>query len=219
MRAADITKGEIVIEVGPGEGVLTESLLNAGAHVIAIEKDDRLIEMLKKKFAGKDIEIIHADIADYNLDIKSYKVIANIPYYITGEILRKFLSDPYQPIRMVLMIQKEVAERIIDSKESILSISVKAYGTPSLVRIVTRENFKPAPNVDSAVLLIENISREFFANVDEQKFFDLVRKGFAHKRKKLGSNLGLELGNKRAEELTVGDWKNLYTDLSTTYPS
>lgn len=226
LLASKIKAGETVLEIGPGTGVLTEALLDAGAHVIAIEKDDRLIELLNKKFAGKRFDLIHGDIlslnisslfANFKLHISSFKIVANIPYYITGKFLRNIFESEKLPERIVLLLQKEVAERIVakDGKESILSISVKAYGTPSIVRYVSRNDFDPVPNVDSAVLLIGSISRDFFSavgplRIDEGKFFELVRKGFAHKRKKLGSNLGLDLGNKRAEELSLVEWGKLY---------
>src|SRR6185503_6944773 len=143
-----------------------------------------------------------------------------IPYNITGAILKKFLTAKNQPERMVLMVQKEVAERIVarDGKESILSISVKAYGEPKLVMKVEKRYFSPAPEVDSAIIAITGISREFFVKnkIDEGEFWSLVKTGFAHKRKKLASNLKslgkaslLVLGNKRAEDLTLLEWLNL----------
>jgi len=147
-------------------------------------------------------------------------VVANIPYYITGLILRQFLESDCQPASMVLMVQKEVAERVIakDGKESILSISVKAYGEPVYIRTVSREDFEPAPNVDSAVLLINNISKNFFENLSENRFFEVVKKGFGQKRKMLKGNLGLseEIMAKcdipvkaRAENLNLNQWKCL----------
>lgn len=225
-------QSEVVLEVGPGMGVLTEALIEAGARVIAVEKDERLIAPLKNKFPTA--QIIHGDILTFDITTLSsstgsgqpaYKLVANIPYYITGAILEKFLTAKNQPSRMVLMLQKEVAERIVakDGKESILSISIKAYGSPSYICTVPRTDFEPAPNVDSAILLIENISREFFTDLNEQKFFEIVKKGFAHKRKKLGNNLelparlrprqGRDFGEARAEELSLDDWKKLALEL------
>jgi len=156
--------------------------------------------------------------------LRSYKIIANIPYNITGAILKKFLTSKNQPERMILMLQHEVAQRVVarDGKESILSISVKAYGQPKMLMKVPARYFSPAPKVDSAVIAINNISREIFktSGVDEEKFWQIVKKGFAHKRKKLSSNLkGLvekeklsllgKLGDKRAEDLTLTDWIKL----------
>ena len=221
------TTREIVLEVGPGEGILTKALLDAGAKVIAVEKDERLISELEQKFAkeiaGGDLFLVHGDILNFDighfirnqrLGIRNYKLVANIPYYITGELLRKFLSAKHQPSDMVLMLQKEVAERIVtkDGRESLLSLSVKAYGTPEYVRTVKKVCFRPMPSVDSALLAIRNISRNFFSDIDEEEFFKIVKQGFAHKRKLLGNNipdLPDEHKKWRAEELTLGNWRNL----------
>ncbi len=255
---------ETVLEIGPGKGVLTKALLEAGARVIAIEKDHRLIEDLSAKFAEHitrgQLSIIEGDAleiepSEIGLESGKYKIVANLPYYITGQFLRKFLSGNNQPSRMVLLLQKEVVDRIIarDGKESLLSISIKVYGQPKKITVVDRGSFSPAPNVDSAVISIENISKDFFAAhldkkqdigqadkkfLDEDRFFEIVRAGFAHKRKMLVPNLvaGLdnaEPGNKldklptsrekilaalttehisekvRAEDLTVEQWKKI----------
>lgn len=228
-RAAEITAGETVVEIGPGQGVLTEALLAAGARVIAIEKDDRLQEMLIKKFSKEIAEerftLVHKDILEMTDDDfhAPYKVVANIPYYITGAILRMFLEAMEKPSVMVLMVQKEVADRIIahDGKESMLSISVKAYGTPVMIRKVGRGSFRPAPTVDSAVIRIERIQNPFSSHAEEKRFFEVVRAGFAQKRKKLSRNLesiaekdaigdafrALSLGeNMRAEDVSPSLW-------------
>jgi 16S rRNA (adenine1518-N6/adenine1519-N6)-dimethyltransferase len=184
-----------------------------------------------------------------NYELREYKVIANIPYNITGAILKKFLTEKQQPDSMVLLVQHEVASRIVarDGKESILSISVKAYGEPKMTMKVGARYFSPAPKVDSAIISIKNISRKLFTENEtspqpspykvegdngtvqnkslnslafEEKFWEIVKAGFAHKRKKLSSNLKLlknyenylsptsleSLGNKRAEDLTLEDW-------------
>ncbi len=194
---------EIVLEIGPGKGVLTKALLATGANVIAVEKDCLLIQPLNEKFtaeiaAGK-LKIIEADGLEIEPDrldqlgLKSgeYKIVANLPYYITGQFFRKFLAGSNQPSGMVLLLQKEVVERIIaaDKKESLLSISIKVYGQPKKITVVNRGSFFPAPNVDSAVIAIENISKKFFADISEDTFFEVLRAGFAHKRKILISNL------------------------------
>ncbi len=223
-EAGEIKKGDLILEIGPGIGALTEILLGAGGKVLSVEKDRELIEILKEKFAEQINErtllLVHENILDFemsNYSSKNYKVIANIPYNITGAILKKFLSAKNQPEKMVLMVQREVAKRIMGrDSESILSISVKAYGEPEMIMKVPARYFSPAPKVDSAVILIKNISRIFFEknNLKEDKFFEILRAGFAHKRKKLGNNLksylGLinkgDLGNTRAEELDLKDW-------------
>lgn len=194
--AGEIKNGEIILEIGPGKGVLTSALLSRGAKVIAVEKDQRLIPILNTRFeseikSGK-LELINADVTEsFSPPKEIYKLIANIPYYITGEILRKFLSGPNKPKMMVLMVQKEVAKRMIanDKKESILSLSVKVYGTPSLIMNVSRGNFFPIPNVDSAVIKINEIKNPFNNEQEENRFFEIIHAGFAHKRKKLSSNL------------------------------
>ena len=170
--------------------------------MIAVEKDGELIPRLKAQFApgteSKKPDIIEGDILDEKLLNKllieegKYKVVANIPYYITGQILRLFLSGQKQPSSMTLMVQKEVAGRIVahDKKESILSLSVKAYGAPKYIKKIPARYFSPKPKFDSAILHIENISKDNFASdAEELLFFKLVKAGFAHKRKLLARNL------------------------------
>lgn len=231
--AGEIKEGEHILEIGPGKGVLTRALLRAKAHVKAIEKDNRLIPQLSQEFktelAEKKFELFHRDVLDIkdeeieSIVGKEYKVIANIPYYITGAIIRNFLSATVRPNLMVLMVQKEVARRIIakDGKESILSIAVKAYATPELVMNVSRGNFFPIPNVDSAVLKLSHIDTPFKDKETENRFFEFVKAGFSQKRKKLISNLEtvedkevlkekfkkLGIGeNTRAENLSLETW-------------
>lgn len=200
VEAGKVTKEDIVLEIGPGEGALTESLLEKAGKVIVLEKDDRLIPILNTKFAKeiaeKRLEIFHEDAVTFSpekigLKPAAYKLIANIPYYITGLLLQKFTSDKVYPNTIVFMVQKEVAERIVsrDEKESILSISVKVYGKPKYIATVGAGCFSPQPSIDSALIAIENISKEFFDSISEEIFFKLLKKGFAHKRKKLTQNL------------------------------
>lgn len=200
IACAKIEKGEQVLEIGPGTGILTEALLEAGADVTAVEKDDRAIDLLNQKFfteiSNRQLKIIRGDILENtpeDLPKNPFKLVANIPYYITGAILEKFLEHGPRPHKMVLLVQKEVAERIVarDKKESVLSISIKAFGEPDLVAKVPRGAFTPAPTVDSAILAIENISDEKFAkdNIDIKRFFQIVKAGFAHKRKYAIRNL------------------------------
>ena len=247
VEAGEIKLDDVILEIGPGKGALTERLLERAGLVIAVEKDRALYEFLKDKFAkeidSRSLVLVHGDILGFKVEsykVESYKVIANIPYNITGAILKKFLSTENpsgvalrarQPERMVLMLQQEVARRIMGrgnpstplrAKESILSISVKAYGEPKMVMKVPARYFSPAPKVDSAVISIKNISRKNFKEngIEEEKFWEIVKKGFAHKRKKLSSNLknvlGKEkvvllgkLGDKRAEDLSLADWIEL----------
>ncbi len=235
IHAGDIANTDIILEIGPGNGILTAALLKTGAKIIAIEKDDRAIPIIQDKFA-KEIEngqltIIHNDILAINiasLGIKAneYKIIANIPYYISGELLRKFLESDIQPSKIVIMLQKELAKRIVDDKGSIIGMSIKAYSKPKYVISVPRKFFRPIPNVDSAVLSIENINKNFFFSnkIKENRFFEILKAGFAHKRKVLIKNLEKVIDknelkkiwekekwteNIRAEELKIDDWKKI----------
>ena len=233
VEAGNASKADTILEIGPGRGALTAKLLETGARVIAVEKDRELIPVLEEKFAkqikSKQLSLMEGDILELTAKdilgkISSYKLIANIPYYITGEIIRKFFEEKIQPVCMVLLVQKEVAERIVsrDGKESILSIAVKAYATPRYVRTVKRGEFAPSPNVDSAIVAFEAINKDIFKknDVSEQDFFDVMKLGFAHKRKKLGGNLKpvqdmlnadvfAKFKDMRAEELAVSDWVTL----------
>ena len=245
-EAVDVRPDETILEIGPGKGALTKELLATGARVIAIEKDPPLVQQLHerctKPIIEKQLRVVEADIRDFDamrsdLIAGTYVVAANIPYYITGEIIRQFLETTVQPRAMALLIQKEVADRIIarpanggarDGKESILSLSVKAYGTPKIIAKVSRGNFSPPPSVDSAILLIESISKKFFTDLDEKIFFKVVRAGFASKRKFLANNLAVAFGkdtvshafgacdmsvNVRAEDVPLETWKCLTKQL------
>lgn len=242
VHAGRIGGGETVLEIGPGKGVLTRGLLKAGANVVAVEKDPRAIEHMKENFAAEvaagKLKLIEADIlgiepAELGLEKGKYALAANIPYYITGEILRKFLTTADHPSRMVLLVQKEVAKRIVaaDGKESVLSISVKAYGEPKYAGTVPKRSFRPVPTVDSAIIFIDKISKEFFEKDDlnEKAFFEVVKTGFAHKRKVLKGNLtkiipaqardmlwtekNLPL-DARAETIAIGQWKEIAKEIS-----
>lgn len=239
IEAAQIKEGENVLEIGPGEGVLTGELLKAGAKVFAIEKDDRLIPILKEKFDREikngTLQLIHKDALEISfghlgLETGKFKVVANIPYYITGALLPIILSGAIQPSLAVVLVQKEVAVRTIarDNKESILSLSIKAYGKPRIVDTVPAGAFVPAPSVDSAILCIENISKNFFKQkpaISEQDFFEVIKTGFAHKRKLLRANLSVPeevlIGAglsalSRAEDLTLIDWRKLIAAIKTS---
>ena len=266
IEAGDLKKGEIVLEIGPGKGALTEKILETGAILFAIEKDRELIAFLEEKFQkyieNKSFFLIEGDVLELNIKeilknvvsksiaqagepsiairqqanmrgfrnnifqdnsqkntFNIYKIIANIPYNITGAILKKFLTEENSPERMVLMVQNEVAKRIVanNEPESILSISVKAYGKPKIITKVPARYFSPAPKVDSAVILIKDINKDLFKEnkISEDKFWQIVKTGFAHKRKKLSSNLknliklDEKYTNSRAEELEIKDWIEL----------
>jgi 16S rRNA (adenine1518-N6/adenine1519-N6)-dimethyltransferase len=213
--SAELPKNGVVFEIGPGTGMLTRELLKLSKKVIALEADQELFEKLKEDFKNEiragHLELLHGDIRTFYVDAlpKGYALVANIPYYLTGEIFRMFLSAKNHPSSMTLLVQKEVARRIVGKseargqkiKESILSLSVKAFGTPTYLFTVPRGAFVPAPNVDSAALGIKNISRKAFkTQKQEQKFFDLIHSGFAHKRKFARNNL-VSAGTATQEQL------------------
>ncbi len=237
VRAAGVGKTDTVLEIGPGTGMLTRVLLAGAGRVIAIEKDDELVPVLSDTFsaalASGQLTLIHGDALSF--DTRSingpYHLVANIPYYITGELIRTFLAAPHKPASITLLVQKEVAERIARSKkESMLSLSVKAYGTPSYEFTVPRGAFKPAPSVDSAVLTVRDIRQDAFpSEAAESRFFAVLRAGFAHKRKLLARNLEniaekariaevfaqANLAEKaRAEDLSLHEWRRITETLS-----
>ncbi len=234
ISAANIREGESVLEIGPGKGVLTRALLAQGARVTAVEKDHRLLPLLHEEFSkeimGGQLTLVEADALQFipesqELKALRYKVVANIPYYITGKILRHLFSAATLPERVVLLLQREVAERAArDSKESVLSLSLKCYGSPVYVKTVPAGAFSPPPKVDSAILSIQSISRDFFTEFPESFWFSLIKTGFGQKRKKLLGNLGRlfskkELAeafhklaipeNARAEDLSTAEWRRL----------
>lgn len=240
MAAANITPGENILEIGPGTGVLTRELVAAHANVVAVEKDSRAIGALRAEYgehtAENKLTLIEGDILEMDTALSPYSklqtsffstfsIVANIPYYITGAILEKFLEHGPRPKKMVLLVQKEVAERIVarDGKESVLSMSIKAFGEPKLVATVPPGAFNPPPTVDSAILSIENINNSKFEGIEgsTERFFKIIKAGFAHKRKVLIRNLEqvapaeelkktwneLGLSEKvRAEDLRLENW-------------
>ncbi len=234
ISSAEISEKDVVLEVGPGKGALTEKLLEKAGQVIAIEKDKELIPFLEEKFAedikNKKLILKEGDILTYDLSKipNSYKVVANIPFYITGAIIEYFLESSNQPSKMALIIQKEVAERIVvrDGKESILSMSVKVFGQPKYISKIPARYFSPEPKVDSAILLIDKIQKPFGGKRSQKdKFFKVMKIGFSQKRKTLLKNLVnqgfdrekienslISMGHTkdiRAEKLSFEDWDKI----------
>jgi len=229
IKAAELNKNDIVLEIGPGLGVLTKELSKRAKRVIAVEKDKKLVKILKEKLARlKNIEIIEGDILRLTTDdlqlTTGYKVVANLPYYITSPVTRKFLEGKRPPRLMVLMVQKEVAERICAKppRMTLLSAAVQFYSHPEIVKIVKKECFWPKPKVDSAIIRIANI-REYkceFSRINPELFFSVVRAGFTQPRKQLKNNLKRIFnkdtegilkkskieGTRRAETLSINDW-------------
>jgi len=200
---ADLPVDVPILEIGPGDGVLTRELLARGYNVTAIEIDERMVEILEERFNSEiqnsQLNLIHRDVMEYDLSDfykevdGQYALVANIPYYITGMIMRKFLESDTQPDSMAIVMQKEVAERIVahDKKQSLLSQSVAIYGTPKKAMNIGRKQFTPPPKVDSALLIIKDISKKIFKEhgLDEGIFFTVLKTGFRHKRKMLMNNL------------------------------
>jgi len=233
--AAGLTSDDLVVEVGPGLGILTGELAKKAGEVIAIELDDRLAALLKETLACyKNVTIVNDDVLNIEPEellerqrSPAYKVVANLPYYITSPVLRHFLTASAKPRVMVVMVQEEVAEAITagPGDMGILSISVQFYGRPEIVSRVPAQAFYPAPEVGSAVLKIDVYPKPRF-DVEEENFFELVRAGFAAPRKQLANSLaqGLGLGKelvlpllekagieplRRAETLSLEEWARL----------
>lgn len=243
VETAGLVAGDFVLEIGPGKGILTEELAKYAGKVLAIEIDGILIEPLTKKFnSKKNVEIIHENILNINLaelieqkfQDKNYKVIANIPYYITSPIIRLFLESETPPSEMILMVQKEVAERIVagSGQMSILAASVQYYADAEILFEVGKENFDPMPEVDSAVIRISRITKNKEDRIKTNDFFRIVKAGFSAKRKTLINNLSNSLhldkniveekikkvGLKptvRAQELSIENWKKLASIIET----
>lgn len=239
IEAANLTEADQVLEVGPGKGALTRKILNKTNNLTAIEMDDRLIPVLKPLF-GKHpkAKLIHDNALHYQPELKDYKVVANIPYYITSPLINHFLLEEFHrdnlPKQLVLMIQKEVAEKICDSKKnSVLSLAVRLFGIPRYVVTVPKTAFTPAPKIDSAVISIEDITAP--ATKTPELVLKLIKHCFKNPRKTLNNNLKMlfqgdslkaqELldlskldGTLRPEKLSVEDWiylRSCYEQLKT----
>lgn len=209
IESANLSKNDTILEIGPGVGNLTLELAKKVKKVIAIEKDERMIKILKESLECwdvKNVEIIKGDILKLDpkpYTIKQYKVVANIPYYLTSPLIRKFLETKKQPSEMILMVQKEVAQRICPCppklkerrrgktpKMSLLAVSVQFYVQPKIISYVSKKSFWPQPKVDSAIIKI--VSRQFRVPVSRQfreRFFRIVKAGFSQPRKQIVNNL------------------------------
>lgn len=206
--SAEIEDGDFVLEIGPGLGTLTSSLLKfAGKNgrVLSVEFDENLAKKLPAQFPGKNLEIINADFLDFDLSKlpKNYKVAANVPYYITSKIVEKLLTSENKPSVAALLVQKEVAERMAAKagELSILAIASQIYAEVSLDILVPREFFTPPPKVDSQVVvlksrehnLIEIFNSKNSCEISEREFFRIIKAGFAAKRKKIAKSLSANL--------------------------
>jgi len=237
VETARLTSRDTVLEVGPGLGILTEALVASAGRVVSVELDRKLFALLQAKFvASQNLELVNDDILHGNLADRlgaDYKVVANIPYNITSRFLKNILTAAVKPSTAVILVQKEVAERICApaGQLSLLGISVQLYGRPAVIATVGRQQFWPMPAVDSAIVAIRDIQPAAaiaaqLKPVTEKQFWQLVRIGFSAKRKKLVNNLaaGLKVSGKniesaaaevglasnvRAQNLMVADWQQL----------
>ena len=227
---ADITSDDTVLEIGPGLGTLTSELLKRAKKVIAVEFDSELARKLPSQFPGKDLEVIHQDILQFDLSKlpRDYKVVANVPYYITSKIVQLLMTSAYRPSVVTLLVQKEVAERLaaVPGDLSILAISAQVYAEVELGDTVPAAFFTPPPKVDSAVVTLVTREMPLVNSPEEKNFFRLVKAGFSAKRKKLRGSLAGGLGipkdaaadfltratispDARAEDLSIEQWLSL----------
>ena len=229
-EAAELTSDDVVLEIGPGLGTLTSRLLARANSVIAVEFDTDLARKLPGQFPGKKLNVVNQDILQFDLNQlpKNYKVVANVPYYITSKIVEKLMTVENKPSIAVLLVQKEVAERIAAEagNMSILSVSVQIFAEAELDIEVPRQFFTPPPKVDSQVVILRTRNNPLITPEDQRDFFRIVKAGFSAKRKKLRSSLSGGLGidkssveellknagispDARAEDLAIEDWKRL----------
>jgi 16S rRNA (adenine1518-N6/adenine1519-N6)-dimethyltransferase len=246
VEAAELGPEDIVLEIGPGLGALTRRLAAEAGRVVTVELDQRLVEVLKQTVAAKadlpNVEIIHGDILELNpadllerqMTSFQYKVVANLPYYITSAILRHLLTAEVRPRLMVVTVQLEVARRIIaePGDMSLLAVSVQFYGRPRIVTRIKAGAFYPSPQVDSAVIRIDLGDRPVVEVDDAGRFFEIVRAGFAQRRKQLRNALAAELGlpasevaqalgrasvnpRRRAQTLSLEEWARVWREMQT----
>ena len=244
IAASQLKKTDVVLEIGPGIGILTKELALRVKKVIVIEKDPKMVKILKEMLECwniRNVEIIQEDILkvkNSKLKIQNYKLVANLPYYITAPVIRKFLESPQPPKLMVLMVQKEVGQRICSRppKMSKLAVFCQFYGKPEIASSVSKKSFWPQPKVDSAILKIvphqfhapglRLSSAQYLLPQFRERFARIVKAGFSHPRKQLINNFsqGLSLSRQtvekwlmknniesrqRAESLSLDDWLNL----------
>lgn len=228
--SASLSRTDTVLEIGPGLGTLTSELLRRSHKVIAVEFDSELAAKLPGQFPGTNLQVEQADILSFDLEglPSGYVVVANVPYYITSKIVQKLMTAHNKPRAAVLLVQKEVAQRIAakPGDMSILALSAQVYAEASLGIEVPREYFAPPPKVDSQTVILKTRSMPLISEAQEKPFFRMVKAGFSAKRKKLRSSLsgGLNITkpeaeellrrasvspDSRAEDLSITDWLSL----------
>lgn len=206
-ECAELTKADTVLEIGPGLGTLTSVLLRQANAVHAVEFDEQLAKKLPGQFPGTNLTVHHEDILNFDLSTlpAGYKVVANVPYYITSKIIERLMTAPNKPHTTVLLVQKEVAERLAaqPGDMSILAISAQLFADVELGKTVPASLFTPPPKVDSAVVIMKTLATSRVDASDERALFRLIKAGFAAKRKKLRSSIsgGLNISKEQAEQL------------------
>lgn len=244
VEAAGLAASDTVLEIGPGPGALTRLLLEAAGRVVAVELDPELVALLRQELGHFDnLTVVEANILETDLagllhpapGVPAYKVVANLPYYITSAVLRRLLEADPRPERLVVTVQKEVAQRIVagPGEMSLLAVSVQFYGRPELVHHIPAGAFYPPPKVDSAVVRIDTYDRPAVAVTDIDKFFRVVKAGFSQKRKQLKNSLAAlpvsaaqvaaalaQAGidpTRRAETLSLAEWSKLVEALPALF--
>jgi 16S rRNA (adenine1518-N6/adenine1519-N6)-dimethyltransferase len=231
VKAANVTKDDTVLEIGPGQGTLTKELVKHAKKVIAVEFDEVLASRLSSEIPNLNLSVRHQDILTFDLNLMplEYKVVANIPYYITGNIMRMFTESANLPGQMALLVQKEVAERIAATPGdmSVLAVAAQLEYEAKLGEIIKAEKFTPQPKVDSQVVIFKKRKEPLLKDLDKRAYMRVVKAGFSAKRKKLRSSLsaGLALdkaqtdellkkakisGDLRAQNLSLADWHIIY---------
>jgi 16S rRNA (adenine1518-N6/adenine1519-N6)-dimethyltransferase len=234
--AAELKDSDIVLEVGPGLGTLTKHLVQKASKVIAVEFDNNLANNLYKRVPSDNLSVINEDILRFNLNElpKNYKLVANIPYYLTSNFIRVISESSNPPSRAALLVQKEVAERVAakPGSMSLLSVTAQFYWEVSLSRVVNAELFTPPPKVDSQIVIFNRRALPLFEDVQPKQFFSIVKTGFSQRRKTLLNSIssGLRLDReivstacrsvgidpgRRAQTLSLDEWHNLYISLIT----
>lgn len=224
---AELTSDDTVLEIGPGLGTLTSELLRRCNNVVAVEFDSELARKLPGQFPGKNLRVVQGDILSFDLTTlpSDYKVVANVPYYITSKIVQLLMTAHTKPTLAVLLVQKEVAERLAAKAGdmSILAISAQLFSSVTLGDVVPAALFMPPPKVDSQVVILRTRSQSLLTGVSEKDFFHIVKAGFSSKRKKLRTSLAGGLGiqkdvvesllrsesidlDNRAEDLSIEQW-------------
>ncbi|HVI60708.1 MAG TPA: 16S rRNA (adenine(1518)-N(6)/adenine(1519)-N(6))-dimethyltransferase RsmA [Candidatus Saccharimonadales bacterium] len=229
--AADVQADDCVLEIGPGLGTLTEVLVRRAGQVIAVEFDEKLARQLPERVTADNLEVVRQDILGFDLTSlpPDYKLVANIPYYLTSNLIRVISETPNRPVSAAILVQKEVAERVAarPGGMSLLSVTAQFYWEVSLGREVPAELFEPPPKVDSRVLILQRRDGPLYPGVDPKQFFRLAKAGFGQRRKTLLNSLGggLHLSrqetekllqtaniapNRRAQTLSLDEWHALY---------